>query len=38
MMVGIRSVGVGVGKRQLEDSFVSFGMKPTQRACMQDFL
>ena len=34
--VGIRSVGVG--ERQLEDSFVYFGVKPTQRACTRDFL
>ena len=32
-MVGIRSVVVGVGERQLEDSFVCFGAKLTQRAC-----
>ena len=37
-MVGIRSVGVGVGEHQSEDSFVCFGTKPTQRACMQYFL
>ena len=35
-IVGIRSVGVG--ERQLEDSFVGFGAKPTQRACARDFL
>ena len=30
-MVGICSVGVGVGECQSEDSFVFFGAKPTQR-------
>ena len=28
---------MGVGKSQSEDSFVSFGAKPTQRACARDF-
>ena len=37
-MVGIRSVGVGVGEHQSEDSFVYFGEKPTERACTRDFL
>ena len=31
------SVGVGVGERQSEDSFVCFGTKPTQWACARDF-
>ena len=35
-MLGIRSVGVEVC--QSEDSFVCFGAKPTQRACVRDFL
>ena len=35
--VGIRCVGVGVGKYQSEDSFVCFGAKLTQRACARDF-
>ena len=35
-MVGIRSVGVG--ERKLEDPFVCFCAKPTQRAGARDFL
>ena len=31
-------VSVGVGECQSEDSFVCFGVKPTQRACMWDLL
>ena len=34
--LGIRCVGMG--KCQSEDSFFCFGAKPTQRACMRDFL
>ena len=37
-MVGIRSVGVGMGEHHSEDCFVFFGAKPTQRACEWDFL
>ena len=37
-MLGIHSVGVGVGECQSEDSFVCFGTKPTQRVCARDFL
>ena len=36
-MFGIRSVVVGVVEHQSEDSFVYFGAKPTQRACVGDF-
>ena len=32
------SAGVGVGEWQSEDSFVCFGAKSTQRACVRDFL
>ena len=38
MMVGIHSVGAGVGECQSEESFVCFSAKPTQRACAWDFL
>ena len=31
-------MGVGVGERQLEDSFVCFSAKATQRVCTRDFL
>ena len=37
-MASIHSVGVGVSERQSEDSFVCFVAKPTQRACVRDFL
>ena len=36
-MLSICSVGVGVSERQSEDSFVCFGVKPTQRAWARDF-
>ena len=36
-MLGIRSLGVGVGERKSEDSFVCFGAKPTQRVCAPGF-
>ena len=35
---GIRCVGMDVGKCQSEDSFVSFGTKPTQRSLRARFL